>query len=185
MKWHQGKMRQLWQFLHLFQLNLVAGKLEIEQYKNYIWEYEGLYCLTNITRHWCIKPIYNGFAIAKDYTLKNVPFGFCSVQVMPLFRISFGYLREEPKNGLAATSVFLGFRHIWGRSIYLIPLKLQCRPHCWDFVRFRLSWLFKVGELAGGGSLINGRHWLALQYSYNLDNCTKTSICQEKIHKHW
>ena len=39
--------------------------------------------------HWCIKSIYNGFAIAKECTLKVVLFGFCPVQVMPLFRISF------------------------------------------------------------------------------------------------
>ena len=39
--------------------------------------------------HWCIKSIYNGFAIAIDCTLKVAPFSFCSVQVMPLFRISF------------------------------------------------------------------------------------------------
>ena len=53
--------------------------------------------MSNI-HHWCIKSIYNGFAIAIDCTLKVVPFGFCSVQVMPLFRISFWLLRRSDKN---------------------------------------------------------------------------------------
>ena len=47
-----------------------------------------------VLSHWYIKSIYNEFAIAKDFTLKLVPFSFCSVQVMPLFRISFWLLRR-------------------------------------------------------------------------------------------
>ena len=42
--------------------------------------------------HWYIKSVYNGFAITIDCTLTVVPFGFCSVQVMPLFRNSFWLL---------------------------------------------------------------------------------------------
>ena len=60
--------------------------------------------------HWCIKSIYNGFAIATDCTLKVVPFGFCSVHIMPLFRISMGYLREVMTIHIGAD--FLGFRNI-------------------------------------------------------------------------
>ena len=44
---------------------------------------------------WCIKSIYNGFAIAIDCILKVVPFGFCFVKVMPLFIISFWLLRHQ------------------------------------------------------------------------------------------
>ena len=49
------------------------------------------------TYHWCIKSIYNEFAIAIDSTLEVVPFGFCSVQVMPLFGTSFCLLRRSDK----------------------------------------------------------------------------------------
>ena len=56
--------------------------------------------------HWCIKSIYNGFAIVIDCTLKVVPFGFSSVQDMPLFRISFWLLRRSDVN-LACSSLRL------------------------------------------------------------------------------
>ena len=60
--------------------------------------------------HWSIKSIYNGFAIAMDCTLKVVPFGFCSVQVMPLFRISFQLLRKSDKNS--------SFGIFWDQGIF-------------------------------------------------------------------
>ena len=44
------------------------------------------------------KSVYNGFAIAIDCTLIVVLFGFCSLQVMPVFRISFWLLRRSDTN---------------------------------------------------------------------------------------
>ena len=64
------------------------------------------------TGHWCIKLIYHGFAIAKEYTLKFVPFGFCSAQVMLFSESPFGYLGEVTKVCLAVVCGFFGFRHI-------------------------------------------------------------------------
>ena len=48
--------------------------------------------------HWCIKSIYKGFAIAIDCTLNVVPFGFCFVEVIHLFRIMFWLTRKSEKN---------------------------------------------------------------------------------------
>ena len=48
--------------------------------------------------HWSINPINNWFSIAIDCTLKVVPIGFCSVRVIPLFRISLWLLRRSDKN---------------------------------------------------------------------------------------
>ena len=79
--------------------------------------------------HWCIKSIFNGFAIAIHCTLKVVPFGFCSVQVMPLIKISI-WLHLVTNICLSATcGLFLGIQ-AYLRLIY-IPhshqaLKLQC-----------------------------------------------------------
>ena len=67
------------------------------------------YCISLI--HWCIKSKYNGFAI--DCTLKVVPFGFCSVKVMPLFRISFWLLRKSDTN-----LSFSGLRPFWDLGIF-------------------------------------------------------------------
>ena len=59
--------------------------------------------------HWCIKSIYNGFATAIHCTLKGVPFGFCFVQVMPIFKVK---VKEElTKLGLQRLAAFLGFMH--------------------------------------------------------------------------
>ena len=60
-------------------------------------------------KHWCIKSMYIGFAIAIDCTLKVVHFAFCSVQVKPLFRISFWLLRRSDGN-LSCSGLRLFFR---------------------------------------------------------------------------
>ena len=57
--------------------------------------------------------MYNGFDIAIDCTLKVVPFGFYSVQVMPLFRISFWLLRQSGEN-LACRGLWL----FWDLGIF-------------------------------------------------------------------
>ena len=44
-----------------------------------------------------LKSIYDEIATAIDCTLRVVPSGFCSVQVMPLFGISFWLLRRSDK----------------------------------------------------------------------------------------
>ena len=63
------------------------------------------------TGHWCIKVIYHGFAIAREYTLKlyllvSVLFKSCLFSECPL-----GYLGEVTKVCLAVACGFLGFRH--------------------------------------------------------------------------
>ena len=68
-------------------------------------------CFTSLTLYvegllqYCIKSIYNGFAIATDCALKVVSFGFFSVKIMPHFRISFWLLRRSDKH------LFLGSIH--------------------------------------------------------------------------
>ena len=78
--------------------------------------------------HWCIKPLYNVFAIAIECTLKVVPFGFWSVQVMPLFRISFWLPRRSDKN-LTCSNLRLFGILTFLRLIYILhshqALKLQ------------------------------------------------------------
>ena len=78
--------------------------------------------------HWCINSIYNGFAKAIDCTFKVVPFVFCSVQVLPLFRIFFWLLRRSDEKLACSNFGFFGIL-AYLRLIY-IPhshqaLKLQ------------------------------------------------------------
>ena len=75
-------------------------------------KFKRLICVIYPPIQWCIKSINNEFAIAIDYTLKAVPFGFCLFQVMPLFRIFFWLPRRSDKN--LTCIFFLQFKHIWG-----------------------------------------------------------------------
>ena len=68
--------------------------------------------------HWCIKSIYNGFAIAINCTLKVVPFGFCFVQVMPLFRISFCLHRRGDKKSAWSSLRLFGDLGIIEANLY-------------------------------------------------------------------
>ena len=68
--------------------------------------------------HWCIKLIYNGFAIAIDCTLKVVHFGFCSVQVMSCFRISFWFLRRSDKKSACNSLQLFGDLGIFEPNLY-------------------------------------------------------------------
>ena len=114
-------------------MDLVLVLLEdrdiLQQKKIYTKLLQGyLFLLVHI--HWCIKSIYNGFAIVIDCTLKVVPFGFSSVQVMALFRISFWLLSRSDKN-LACSNLSLIFYNLGQLRLIYIPhchqaLKLQC-----------------------------------------------------------
>ena len=65
----------------------------------------------------------SGFAIAIDCTIKVAPFSFCSVQVMPLFRISFRSLRRSDKSSSCS-----GLRHFWDLGIFEANLNTSQPP---------------------------------------------------------
>ena len=87
--------------------------------------------ITEVIVHWCIKSMYKVFALAIDCTLKVISFGFCSVQFMPLFRISFWIpRRSDTKIGLQRLAALKKKIYGYLKLIY-IPyshkaLKLQC-----------------------------------------------------------
>ena len=66
-----------------------------------------------------------------DCTLKVVPFGFCSVQVMPLLRISLWFLRRSQEN-LSCS----GLRFFWIEAY----LRLIYIPHSHQVLKLRCLW---------------------------------------------
>ena len=88
---------------------------------------------------------YNGFAIAIHCTLKVVHFGFCSVQVMPLFRISFWIITRSDKN-LACSGLRLFFVVVG----ILAYLRIIYIPHRHQALKFQwlASWRASLGGRA-------------------------------------
>ena len=134
--------------------------------------------------HWCIKSIYNVFAIDIDWTLKVVPFGLWSVQVMPFFRISFWLLRRSDTNlSCSGLRFFLWLRHIWGWSIYLMATRpWNCRAH------FSLSYILILPHITRPNILTPPTHlhlvsWLLhfVKFPPNPNYSSKSQMLHAKL----